>query len=82
VSAAIDAGLKGPKGFETPIAAAKTLHLEMPTILVAHDVAQQQWMVAQTPTAYILDADGVIVDVLEGSEKAKLARAIKKALVG
>ena len=64
VSAAINAGLKGPKGYETPKAAAKTMHLTIPTILVSKAQATA-WNVGMTPTAYILDSNGVITQVIE-----------------
>jgi len=78
VTAAIDAHQRGPKGFETPSAAVKTLHLRLPTILVANDVAQTQWRVASTPTAYVIDSSGNITQVLQSADN--LARSIKDAL--
>ena len=80
VTAAINAGLKGPKGFETPAAAVKTLRLRLPTVLVANDVAQRQWLVASTPTAYVINSRGVITQVLQPSDAAKLAEKISSAL--
>jgi len=80
VTAAIDAGVKGPKGFETPAAAVKTLRLRAPTILVANDVAKNEWHVATTPTAYIIDSAGVIAQVLQPSAPDHLARDIRAAL--
>ena len=79
VTAAIDAGLRGPKGFETPAAAVKTLRLKLPTILVANDVAQKQSRVAATPTAYIIDSNGRISQVLQPGS-TDLAKTITKAL--
>lgn len=64
VSAAINGGLKGPKGYKTPKAAAKTMHLTIPTILVSKAQATA-WKVGMTPTAYILDSNGVITQVIE-----------------
>jgi thiol-disulfide isomerase/thioredoxin len=80
VTAAIDAGIKGPKGFETPVAAVKTLRLKVPTILVANNVAQNEWHVARTPTAYIIDSGGVITQVLQPKSAQSLAGDIKHAL--
>jgi thiol-disulfide isomerase/thioredoxin len=80
VTAAIDAGIKGPKGFETPAAAVKTLRLKVPTILVANNVALNEWHVAATPTAYIIDSGGVITKVLQPKAPEKLAGDIKRAL--
>jgi thiol-disulfide isomerase/thioredoxin len=78
VTAAIDAHQRGPKGFETPSAAVKTLHLRLPTILVANDGAHTQWRVASTPTAYIIDSSGKITQVLQNADN--LAQSIKDAL--
>lgn len=64
VSVAINAGHKGPKGYETPKAAAKTMHLTIPTIL-APESQTRAWQVASTPTAFILDSNGVITQVIE-----------------
>jgi thiol-disulfide isomerase/thioredoxin len=80
VTAAIDAGVKGPKGFETPAAAVKTLRLRAPTILVANDVAKNEWHVATTPTAYIIDSAGVITQVLQPKLAEHLAGDIRSAL--
>jgi hypothetical protein len=82
MTAAIDAGLKGPKGFTTPSAAVKTLRLTLPTILVANDVAQKPWQVAATPTAFILSSYGVVEQVLEPGKTVDLAGAIEDALAG
>ena len=80
MTAAIDAGIRGPKGFATPAAAAKTLHLTMPTILVANDVALNQWHVAATPTAYIIDSEGLITQVIQPDNTKTLADEINTAL--
>jgi len=84
VTAAIDTGFRGPRGYATPAAAVKTLRLKLPTILVADNVAQQEWLVAATPTAYIIDSAGVITQVLQPDSKHsldRLAEDIKTALL-
>ena len=81
VTAAIDAGIKGPKGFETPAAAVKTLRLRLPTILVANKVAQDDWHVTTTPIAYVIDSAGVITQVLQPKSTQTFAGDIKRALV-
>jgi thiol-disulfide isomerase/thioredoxin len=59
----------GPKGFETLAAAVKTLRLTVPTVAydanAALNPAPGQWVVAATPTAYIISAQGVITAVLQ-----------------
>ena len=80
VTASIDAGLKGPKGYSTPAAAAKTMHLRVPTILVSDAAAKERWRVAGTPTAFIIDSSGVITQVLQGDDDSSLADAIRQAL--
>jgi thiol-disulfide isomerase/thioredoxin len=67
VSVAINGGLKGPKGYETPKAAAKTMHLTIPTIL-APKAQAMAWQVAMTPTAFILDSNGVVTQVIQFGE--------------
>ena len=61
-------GTRGPKGFETPAAAIKTLHLTMPTVLydatAALNPAPGQWAVRETPTAYVISPGGAITAVL------------------
>ena len=61
--------VRGPKGFETPAAAVKTMHLTIPTVLYDSDAALNpspgEWSVAQTPTAYIVDQAGLITSVLQ-----------------
>ena len=64
VTVAIDAGNKGPKGYETPKAATKTMHLTLPTIL-APKAQAMAWQVAMTPTAFILDSNGVVTQVIQ-----------------
>jgi thiol-disulfide isomerase/thioredoxin len=80
VTAAINAGLKGPKGFETPAAAVKTLHLRIPTMLVANNVAMKKWLVASTPTVYIIDSSRVVTQVLQPTPSDNLADQIESAL--
>jgi hypothetical protein len=80
VTAAINAGEKGPKGFETPAAAAKTLHLKVPTVLVASKVAKRQWRIATTPTVFIIDSGGVITQVLQPDDSNSVANETQAAL--
>jgi thiol-disulfide isomerase/thioredoxin len=80
VTAAINAELKGPKGFATPAAATKTLHLQVPTILVAQRVARNQWHVGATPTTFIIDSNGVITQVIQPEDAGSLAGEIQSAL--
>ena len=81
VTASIDAGLKGRKGYSTPTAATKTMRLRVPTILVGDAVAKKQWQVAATPTAFIIDSSGVITQVLQGDDgDTSLAEGIRQAL--
>jgi thiol-disulfide isomerase/thioredoxin len=80
VTAAINAGEKGPKGFETPAAAAKTLHLKVPTVLVANKVAKKQWRIATTPTVFIIDSGGVITQVLQPDDSNSVANETQAAL--
>jgi thiol-disulfide isomerase/thioredoxin len=79
VTAAIDIGAKGSKGFETPAAAVKTLGLEMPTVLVTRDLADR-WKVSSTPTAFVVDSGGTIRRVLVPSDPAQLAKDLGRAL--
>jgi thiol-disulfide isomerase/thioredoxin len=67
VAVAINGGLKGPKGYETPKAAAKTMHLTIPTILASKAQAMA-WRVPMTPIAFILDSNGVVTQVIQFGE--------------
>ena len=80
VTGAIDLGAKGPKGFETPAAAVKTLGLTMPTVLVPDDVARNQWKIAQTPTVFLIDSGGTIRDVIVPNDPKQLAKLVDRAL--
>jgi hypothetical protein len=59
------------KGFATPAAAIKTLHLTMPTVLydatAALNPAPGQWAVRETPTVYVINPGGVITTVLQAN---------------
>ena len=70
ISAALNRpDVAGPKGFETPAAAVKTLRLTIPTVrydsAAALNPAPGGWAVAQTPTVYIVDQAGLITTVLQ-----------------
>ena len=80
LTAAINAGQKGPKGFRTPAAATKTLHLKIPTVLVANKAARNQWRVAATPTTFIIDSGGVITQVIQPDDASYLATEIQAAV--
>ncbi|MEY2417349.1 MAG: hypothetical protein QOG90_29 [Actinomycetota bacterium] len=81
VAVAIDAGLKGGKGFETPAAAAKTLKLTVPTILEPRAQADGDWHLASVPTAFILDARHNVVSVItRGNSDKNIAPDIRRAL--
>ena len=81
VSASIDAGFDGPKGYETPAIAAKSMHLTMPTVLVS-ELQADTWQVRSTPTAFILDADGNVDAVIQlgsGNFAARIKRGLAHA---
>ncbi|HEV2311145.1 MAG TPA: TlpA disulfide reductase family protein [Acidimicrobiia bacterium] len=75
-----------PKGFETPAAVIKRLHLTMPTVLydshAALNPAPGEWAVAQTPTAYVISSTGTISAVLQPdpSTGEVTVKAINRAL--
>jgi thiol-disulfide isomerase/thioredoxin len=77
--------VRGPKGFETPAAAVKTLRLTIPTVLyegaVALNPAPGEWAVAQTPTVYIVDRAGLITTVLQPDSNGEVTvNEINRAL--
>jgi len=78
ISASIDAGFDGPKGYETPTAAAKSMHLTMPTIL-ASELQADTWQIKSTPTAFILDAHGKVTAVIQLGA-GDFATHVKRAL--
>ena len=79
VAAAIDAGLRGDKGYETPAAATKTLRLTIPTALVSA-AAANEWQVAQTPTGFVLDSNGVVTAVIVDETPKAFVKKLGKAL--
>jgi thiol-disulfide isomerase/thioredoxin len=79
VAAAIDAGLRGDKGYETPAAATKTMHLTIPTVLVS-SAAADEWQVAQTPTGFVLDSSGTVTAVIVGETPKAFVKKLGKFL--
>jgi thiol-disulfide isomerase/thioredoxin len=79
VAAAIDAGLRGGKGYQTPAAATKTMRLTIPTALIASSAADQ-WQVAGTPTGFVLDANGVVTAVVVAETPKAFVAKIRKSL--
>ena len=80
VAAAIDAGLRGEKGYKTPAAATKTMRLTIPTVLVASEAADQ-WQVAATPTGFVLDASGVVTAVVVAETPKAFVNELRARLV-
>ena len=79
VAAAIDAGLRGEKGYQTPAAATKTMRLTIPTVLVA-SAAADEWQVAGTPTGFVLDANGKVIAVVAADTPKALVTKLRKSL--
>ena len=74
-----------PKGFETPAAVIKRLHLTMPTVLYDSNAALHpapgEWSVAQTPTAYVISSTGTIAAVLQPDASGQVTvKEINRAL--
>jgi len=80
VTATMDPGVKGPKGYETPKDAATTFGLNAPTMLVSDATARDSWGVSSVPVAFVIDSSGTIRKVITPTDPAALAPAIKKAL--
>jgi len=79
VAAAIDAGLRGEKGYQTPAAAAKTMRLTIPTALVA-SAAADEWQVAGTPTGFVLDTNGKVTAVIAADTPKEFVAKLRKSL--
>jgi hypothetical protein len=73
-------GYQRPKGLRNARGRGQDAATQGSDDLVANDVAQNEWHVATTPTAYIIDSAGVITKVLEPKSPQKLASDIKRAL--
>ena len=85
ISAAMSSSMRGRKGFETPQAAIKTMHLTIPTVLYSSNAALNappgQWSVSSTPTAYVIDRAGTIRVVLQPDGNGEVTvKAINGAL--
>ena len=79
IAAAIDAGLRGEKGYKTPAAATKTMRLKIPTVLIASEAADA-WQVAGTPTGYVLDANGVVTAVIAAETPEAFIKKLRTSL--
>jgi thiol-disulfide isomerase/thioredoxin len=79
VAAAIDAGLRGGKGYQTPAAATKTMRLTIPTVLIP-SAAADEWQVAGTPTGFVLDANGVVTAVVVAGTPKAFVTKLRKSL--
>ena len=79
IAAAIDAGLRGEKGYQTPATATKTMRLTIPTVLVA-SAAADEWQVAGTPTGFVLDADGIVTAVVAAETPKAFVTKLRKSL--
>jgi thiol-disulfide isomerase/thioredoxin len=79
VAAAINAGLRGEKGYQTPAAATKTMRLTIPTVLVA-SAAADEWQVVGTPTAFVLDANGMVTAVVAAETPNAFVTKLSKSL--
>ena len=79
VAAAINAGLRGEKGYQTPAAATKTMGLTIPTVLVA-SAAADEWQVAGTPTGFVLDANGMVTAVVAAATPKAFVTKLGKSL--
>jgi thiol-disulfide isomerase/thioredoxin len=80
VTATVDLGVKGPKGYETPKDAVKTFGLDAPTMVVSDDTVRSSWGVSSVPAAFVMDSSGTVRKVIAPKDPAALAPAIKKAL--
>jgi hypothetical protein len=80
VTATVDLGVKGPKGYETPKDAAKTFGLDAPTMLVSDATVRNSWGVSSVPVAFVMDSTGTVRKVVATKDPGALAAAIKKAL--
>lgn len=79
VTGAIDIGMQGPEGFETPAAAVETLGLKMPTALITRDLADR-WKVDSTPAAFVLDPSGKIRRAIVTDDGKQLVKSMRSAL--
>ncbi len=69
MSAAIERpDIPGSPGYETAAKAAATMHLEMPSVAISRDDADATWRPESFPTAYLLDKDHNVVEVIQGAD--------------
>ena len=71
----------GDEGFESPAAATRTMDLSIPTVVVERSKADREWRLTHVPTAFVLDRDHMIVDVIEAdAEGTDMIGPIEQAL--
>ena len=71
-----DPTVKTPAGYETPEAFVATTGLTLPTLRTDMDTATAAWKFDTVPTVYLLDADGVVRQVMVAPEAKDVVAAV------
>ncbi len=63
-------------GYATAEEAATTMHLVMPSVVLARSAADQTWQPSEFPMAYVLDEHHKVVQTIPGADAAVIASAL------
>jgi len=77
MSAAIERpDIEAPVGYRTAAEAAATMKLAMPSVALSRDDADATWQPEAFPTAYLLDKDHKVVEVIQSADADAIASAL------
>jgi len=72
--------VEAPPGYTTPAEAVATMKLTMPSVAISRDVADATWRPEAFPTAYLLDQDHNVVQVIQSADAGAIASALSSQL--
>jgi thiol-disulfide isomerase/thioredoxin len=77
MSAAIERpDIPAEPGYQTAAQAVATMHLSMPTVAISRQTADATWHAQALPTAYLLDRNHEVVQVIQGADAVAIATAL------
>jgi hypothetical protein len=63
-------------GYQTASQAVATMHLAMPTVAISRQSADATWHAQALPTAYLLDRNHKVVQVIQAADAEAIATAL------
>lgn len=77
MSAAIEfPDVEAPPGYRSAKEAAATMELTMPSVAISRDDADAAWRPEAFPTAYVLDKDHNVIEVIQSADAETIAAAL------